>query len=79
MPDVASRIPHCTASGAACPWYLTDLPPPHSYARYSSAERAVHRDAFYQKYLAPDVVWDTEEEDDPEIEAALGAAPGFGV
>ena len=46
----------------------------HRYARYSSVERAVHRDAFYQKYLAPDVVWDTEEEDDPEVEAALGVA-----
>lgn len=42
------------------------------YAKYSPARRAAQREAFYHKYLHVDVVWDHEEEDDPEIESALG-------
>lgn len=40
--------------------------------KYSDLERAGHREAFYRKYLSPDLVWDENEEDDLEIEEALG-------
>jgi hypothetical protein len=42
------------------------------YGKYSVAERREHREAFYRKYLSPDVVWDDKEADDPAVEAALG-------
>jgi hypothetical protein len=43
-----------------------------TYRKYSEDERRAHRASFYQKYLNPHVVWDENEEDDPEIEAVLG-------
>jgi hypothetical protein len=43
-----------------------------NYGKYSDDERAEHRAAFYRKYLSPDVVWDEDEEDDLEVEKALG-------
>eukprot|EP00614_Pseudopedinella_elastica_P017879 CAMPEP_0172649794 /NCGR_PEP_ID=MMETSP1068-20121228/241970_1 /TAXON_ID=35684 /ORGANISM="Pseudopedinella elastica, Strain CCMP716" /LENGTH=388 /DNA_ID=CAMNT_0013464155 /DNA_START=240 /DNA_END=1403 /DNA_ORIENTATION=- len=44
----------------------------HGYHKYSREERRSHRDAFYQKYLSPSVVWHEDEEDDLEVEKALG-------
>lgn len=40
-------------------------------AKYSPEERQRHREAFYNKYLSPEVVW-IDDADDPVIEAALG-------
>ena len=40
--------------------------------KYTSDQRAAQREAFYRKYLTPDVVWDPYEADDPQVEAALG-------
>lgn len=45
--------------------------PLHGFVLGSEAERAEHRARFYQKYLRPHVVWDEDEEDDPDIEIAL--------
>lgn len=42
------------------------------YAKYSPEQRAKQREAFYHKYLQPDVVWVEGEEDDPKFEAKLG-------
>ena len=40
--------------------------------KYTSEQRSAQREAFYRKYLTPDVVWDPYEADDPQVEAALG-------
>merc|ERR1719321_684776 len=42
------------------------------YAKYSAEKRAAQRDAFYQKYLNPETVWPTDEQDDENLERILG-------
>lgn len=40
--------------------------------KYTPEQRAAQREMFYQKYLSPDVVWDPDEADDPQVEQRLG-------
>ena len=44
------------------------------YAKYEREIRSQQREAFYRKYLKPDVLWPTSKEDDPEVTGMRQAA-----
>lgn len=43
-----------------------------AYVKYDKLSRAQYRDAFYQKYIDPALVWLPASEDDPALEIFLG-------